>query len=131
MNSTIQSLRQAAQGPPQLHEGVWHQHYVLPSDFIGFAGHFADNPVLPAVMQLELALVFLGAVLGRTCQLNSVKNAKFTRVIKPGETIKVICPSPIDPVRIDPAKSVKVVLMVGDETAASLTLYLSIIINEA
>lgn len=131
MNITIQSLRQAAQGPPQLHEGAWRQQYVLPDEFIGFSGHFTGNPVLPAVMQLELAMVFISAVLGRTCQLNGVKNSKFTRIIKPGEAIDVICHSPLDSADIDTAKSVKVTLMVGDETAASLTLYLSIVLNEA
>lgn len=59
-----------------------------------FQGHFPDEPIMPAVFQLE-ALAQVGAVAilsqpenrGKTAFYTSIDKAKFRRMVKPGETL--------------------------------------------
>ncbi|KRL04986.1 3-hydroxyacyl-ACP dehydratase FabZ [Liquorilactobacillus oeni] len=59
-----------------------------------FNGHFPNNPVLPGVLIVE-ALAQTGAVAllsmpefkGKTAYFGGIKNAKFRKVVRPGDTL--------------------------------------------
>ncbi len=59
-----------------------------------FEGHFPGNPVLPGVLMIE-SLAQLGAVSilsmpqfkGKTAYFGGIKNARFKRMVKPGERL--------------------------------------------
>lgn len=59
-----------------------------------FNGHFPGNPVLPGVLIIE-ALAQTGAVAllsmpefkGKTAYFGGIKNAKFRKVVRPGDTL--------------------------------------------
>lgn len=61
-----------------------------------FQGHFPENPIMPAVFQLE-ALAQVGAVAllsipefrGKTAVYTGIDKAKFRAMVKPGDTIRM------------------------------------------
>ncbi len=58
--------------------------YRLGADFPAFEGHFPERPVLPAVVQIQLALDALCRLKGAPCALKAVYKAKFSRPAGPG-----------------------------------------------
>ena len=54
-----------------------------------FAGHFPGQPILPGVFQVEMARAAAEWKLGRTLKLLAVRKAKFTRPVRPGETLRL------------------------------------------
>ena len=59
-----------------------------------FQGHFPDNPVMPGVLQLEAMAQVAGVLLnsrsgneGRIAYFMSIGNAKFRKVVKPGDQL--------------------------------------------
>ena len=59
-----------------------------------FQGHFPDNPVMPGVLQLEAMAQVAGVMLnsrsgneGRIAYFMSIGNAKFRKVVKPGDQL--------------------------------------------
>ena len=63
-----------------------------------FEGHFPEQPVMPGVLILE-ALAQTGAIAllsepgseGRIALFGGVKNARFKRVVKPGDVLELEC----------------------------------------
>lgn len=61
-----------------------------------FNGHFPDNPVMPGVLIVE-ALAQTGAVAllsmpkfkGRTAYFGGIRQAKFRKVVRPGDTLRL------------------------------------------
>ena len=62
---------------------------VVPRDHPCLAGHFPGNPIVPAVMLLELATRALGEALGRAVHLTQVPGAKFLRPLLPGQSLAI------------------------------------------
>ena len=63
-----------------------------------FQGHFPDNPVMPGVLQLEAMAQVAGVMLnsrsgneGRIAYFMSIGNAKFRKVVKPGDQLIISC----------------------------------------
>lgn len=52
-----------------------------------FDGHFPGAPILPGVMQLQLACEAAAEMHGEKRVLKAVKKMKFTKTIEPGEEI--------------------------------------------
>ncbi|MDR0952883.1 MAG: hypothetical protein LBM71_01650 [Elusimicrobiota bacterium] len=59
-------------------------------DFPAFEGHFPGYPLLPAVVQIELALFTISARQNKKVKLKSVKKAKFSAPIFPLDTVQLI-----------------------------------------
>jgi 3-hydroxymyristoyl/3-hydroxydecanoyl-(acyl carrier protein) dehydratase len=68
----------------------------VPANLPYFQGHFRDNPVLPAIALLDLSLAMINSLdsnLKRT--FLTIKTAKFSEVIKPGDTLLIIIKSDV------------------------------------
>ena len=65
------------------------REYRLEADFSGFTGHFPQNPVLPAVVQLLMARMTVEDGLGRPLNLAGVPQAKFMLPLGPGLSVAV------------------------------------------
>jgi 3-hydroxyacyl-[acyl-carrier-protein] dehydratase len=84
MTTIIKAIEQIYTRTPQ---GA---RYTLPPAFPAFEGHFPQNALLPAVVQIELALYAISKSLGREITLKEVKKAKFTAPVLPGDTVDLI-----------------------------------------
>ena len=62
---------------------------VLP-DSPWFYGHFPENPTLPGIAQLEMAIDAIQLVSKRNLSVTGFRKVRFKRVIRPGEKLKVI-----------------------------------------
>lgn len=62
---------------------------LLSADHPDFSGHFPNNPVFPAVSQIDLALRFLEEVLRTPLRLRRIRRAKFRNVLRPGRSIQL------------------------------------------
>jgi len=65
---------------------------VLP-DSPWFDGHFPENPTLPGIAQLEMAIDAIRLVSKRNLSVTGFRKVRFKRVIRPGEKLKVIITS--------------------------------------
>lgn len=63
----------------------------FPNTFSGFQGHFPDQPVLPGVCQIRLALVVAERMRGTRLALSEVVNTKFVAMAVPDQLIHVEC----------------------------------------
>jgi len=63
----------------------------FPESFSGFQGHFPDQPVLPGVCQIALAMVVAGRMRGSRQRLAEVVNAKFVAMVQPNQPLRIEC----------------------------------------
>lgn len=63
--------------------------FIFPPDFTAFQGHFLDQPVLPAVIQIAAVRLLASRHLGIQLLPTGVQRAKFKRIIVP-EMVMVI-----------------------------------------
>ena len=61
-----------------------------------FIGHFPGNPVLPGVLIVEamaqtgaVALLSMDEFKGKTAYFGGIKEAKFRKVVRPGDTLRI------------------------------------------
>jgi 3-hydroxyacyl-[acyl-carrier-protein] dehydratase len=91
MSALEAAVRAARLGQPEPEGGGLAQAFVFAPDFVGFAGHFPGNPVLPAVVQLLAGRIAAEALLGRPLALRAVTQAKFLQPVGPGEVVRLAC----------------------------------------
>ncbi len=90
MHSIELSLLKECLRPPVVEkEGELCAAFCFSSDFPGFAGHFPDQPVLPAVVQLAAVRFLAAEHLGRPLQPVSVSRTKFKAMIGPDDEMRV------------------------------------------
>ena len=63
----------------------------FPESFSGFQGHFPDQPVLPGVCQIALAMVMAERMRGTRQKLAEVVNAKFVAMVLPNQPLRIEC----------------------------------------
>ena len=63
--------------------------YFIGADFPAFNGHFENNPLLPAVVQIGLCAEALGRLHGKKYEIAKVSRAKFMRPILPDSEVTV------------------------------------------
>lgn len=91
-----------------------------------FQGHFPGNPVMPGVLQLEAMAQVAGVMLnlragnkGKIAYFMSINNAKFRRMVKPGDQLRI----EIEGVRLRSRMAVvKGCAYVGEELASEAEL---------
>ena len=84
-----EAINQAALSPAQLTTDSGEQSFCFADSFIGFAGHFPDYPILPAILQTLMAHMLAEQIMGQSLQFLSLERAKFTRQLRPQEQIDV------------------------------------------
>ena len=77
--------------PPAPAGQGWQAVYTPDESFVGFDGHFPGYPLLPAFVQVSLAVHLLGRALGRPQKLDRIGTAKFASQAKPGEALDLEC----------------------------------------
>ncbi|RME73721.1 MAG: hypothetical protein D6785_16740 [Planctomycetota bacterium] len=68
-------------------EGLIEAVFVTLEDCKFFHGHFPDNPLMPAVLQMEWARILLDRTGFGSLQCLQIKKAKFHQPILPGEKV--------------------------------------------
>lgn len=61
--------------------------WLVPTDHPAFPGHFPGNPIVPGVVILDQALVFLSNALGKPIAHCKLGSAKFLNPVGPGKTL--------------------------------------------
>jgi 3-hydroxymyristoyl/3-hydroxydecanoyl-(acyl carrier protein) dehydratase len=97
--------------------------FEVPADHPCLDGHFPGNPLVPAVVILELAFEALRASLPRPVALRGVAIAKFVRPVRAGERVTVT--SATDAAAIDATLDFRC------ETAAGLAAHGKFLIGES
>ena len=64
-------------------------NFLFPDDFPGFAGHFPEQPVLPAIIQLAAVRHLAELALGKELHPAECQRAKFRGMVLPQEDITV------------------------------------------
>lgn len=63
--------------------------FVFPDSFPGFAGHFPEQPVLPAIIQLAAVRHLAELALGQDLVPQECQRAKFRDIVQPQEELTV------------------------------------------
>lgn len=115
-----QQISQSALGAIDLREDGCEKSFRFEQSFVGFAGHFPDYPILPAILQTLLGQLLAEEFLGTALEFVTLERARFTRQLRPEEVITVVlcCRERSLPLRC------QISLRVGEEPAASFTLVL-------
>lgn len=82
----LQDIERYALPPRQAGQESWEQEFRFPREFIGFCGHFPDNPVLPAIVQIMMIRLLWQRTRQPAAALNVV-SAKFLRPVLPEQKI--------------------------------------------
>lgn len=115
-----QEIDRAALAPAILTTDEGEQHFRFAADFVGFAGHFPDYPILPAILQVLLAQLLAEQLAGTRLEFLALEKAKFSRQLRPGDeiTVKIVFRTREEQIRCAAD------LSCGSEQAASFTLLL-------
>ena len=81
----------ATGGIEESQPGTIKQRYRFSPEFIGFSGHFPDNPILPAFVQILMALTLTEKFNGCPLIMTGIDKAKFRIPIQPDQEIEVAC----------------------------------------
>lgn len=84
MIKTAQALRESF----KKREGMSFTFF-LQKSFPAFEGHFPGMPVLPAIVQLEMALFCIRILLDKNVSLSEIKRSKFAKPVLPETEIAV------------------------------------------
>lgn len=63
--------------------------FCIDADFPGFQGHFPELAILPGVVMIEMLMLLYGILCKTPLKINSIKKAKFTNLVFPGELTKL------------------------------------------
>jgi len=97
MNALLRGIRASAAGDIERTgpETVVRRYRFAPG-FIGFLGHFPENPILPAIVQVCAAVSLAEEEGGKAVRLAAVRSAKFLSPIRPGEEVSIRCRRRVD-----------------------------------
>ena len=118
MSRLKKAIIEAAMGRVEVVEsGRASGRYCFSDHFIGFSGHFPGYPILPAFVQVIMAITVIEEWKGRPFRLSSLEKAKFHIEIKPDWEIDVQCRE----YEVKGGPAVEVKLRVIEGLAASFT----------
>ena len=61
----------------------------LPVSFIGFQGHFPQEPILPAIVQLALVRILTEIIIGKELIPVQYERTKFKAIVKPDDKLSI------------------------------------------
>lgn len=67
-----------------------HGSFTVPADHPCLAGHFPGDPIVPAVLLLDLSCALLGQLRPELGPLHEVRMVKFMLPVRPGETVQAV-----------------------------------------
>ena len=86
MSTILREIQACATGPAiSIQPEMWEMNFIFPTSFLGFNGHFPDQPILPAMVQVLAGMLAAGG--GSPMRLTKIGRAKFMRIVKPGEKL--------------------------------------------
>lgn len=92
MNKIMQGIAAASLGAVTTDDsGNLEGRYCFPDSFAGFAGHFPEHPILPAIVEILLVVSLVGRQTGARQRLVAVEDAKFLNPVRPNQEIQVRC----------------------------------------
>ena len=122
MNALLLGIHAAGAGPISVEaDGSVSRRFCFSCDFAGFDGHFPGAPILPAVVQIQMAVAMAGAQSKTPLRLVAVESAKFLAPVQPGQEILVR----LRPCEIGGKPMHDAVLTVAGKTASSFLLQLA------
>ncbi len=65
------------------------RQFCFSKDFIGFKGHFPNNPVVPGVVQISCVRYMCSLFFNKLLHISKIYKVKFIRIITPGQIFKV------------------------------------------
>ncbi len=65
--------------------------FEFPESFIGFAGHFPDQPVLPGICKIKAGLILLEQQYGAVVEIKEIVRAKFFSPVSVNQPLDFIC----------------------------------------
>jgi len=65
------------------------RRYRFSPGFVGFSGHFPENPILPAIVQIRAVVSLAEEECGKALRLSAVRSAKFLAPVHPDEDVWV------------------------------------------
>lgn len=90
MNPLRRGIRASAAGDfARTGPGTVVRCYRFAPGFIGFSGHFPDNPVLPAIVQVCAVVSLAEEESGKSLRVAAVRSAKFLSPILPDEEVSI------------------------------------------
>ncbi len=122
MNKILQEISAASLGGVTADDsGMLEGRYLFTESFAGFAGHFPEHPILPAIVEILTVVSLVGERLGIRQRLVAVEDAKFLKPVRPNQELLVRC----QPRTVKGKLLYDAQLTVGEATAASLLLELA------
>lgn len=119
MNQLRNELSQHFMVTPSEQENSACCQCTLPASFIGFAGHFPQRAILPAIAQMLMGAVAVEKHTGKPRHIAGIQNAKFLQPLGPDMCITTHC----DP-KADSWNHVSITLTTDAGVASSFTLAL-------
>ena len=84
----VSAVRKAMLGnPEQIQPDTWRAAFFFPEAFVGFDGHFPNNPMLPGIAQIIAAALVVHPE--GSSRIRQIRRAKFVSIVRPEETMTV------------------------------------------
>jgi 3-hydroxyacyl-[acyl-carrier-protein] dehydratase len=84
----VSAVREAMLGTPeQIRQDTRRAAFFFPEAFVGFDGHFPNNPMLPGIAQIIAAALAVHPE--GSSRIRQIRRAKFVSIVRPGETMTV------------------------------------------
>lgn len=64
--------------------------FCFKDNFIGFKGHFPDNPVLPGACQIQAAILMFEEYKKKSAELREVRSAKFFLPVRDNQKVRFL-----------------------------------------
>lgn len=92
MNNILQGIAAAKRGCATSDAGdTMEGRYCFGDNFAGFAGHFPDHPILPAIVEILTVVSLVSDQSGCRQRLVAVEDAKFLNPVQPNQELLVRC----------------------------------------
>jgi len=121
MSQMRQEIIDCMSGLTECDEQIISAQFVFPKEFIGFRGHFDNNPILPGICKISAVVVMLEKYYNKAFRLKEVVTAKYVAPVTYAQKITFVCN-----LTTNKSGGVNVQVVIEDEEkkVATLKLYL-------